>query len=472
MTFRTVAVSARARILAWYVVLLALALAISVITVRQVLIDHINHRIDAELHESAAELGSLALSHPADEKTTSLADLLRAGVRSGVPEQNATLIGLMDGRPFARAPQPVPVRLDLIPNLVTRWAAARHTQFGVVETSAGQVRYAAVPVPGYPGRGVLISAIFSSRDLAEANDVTRVLVESMAIALLLASILAWFAAGRVLAPVRNVTELARSITESDLTARIPVRGNDEISELARTFNRMLDRLDEAFTAQRAFIDDAGHELRTPITIIRGHLELMGEDPIERAEAMGIVTDELDRMSRQVDDLLTLAKATQPAFLHLDTADIANLTDEVFIKAQALGPRRWELDGHARGRAVMDRQRITQALVQLATNAVQHTQTDDRISVGSATANGDVRFWVSDSGEGIDHADQARIFERFSRANGRPGGSGAGLGLAIVHSIAAAHHGSVDVSSAPGRGSTFTLTIPMDQPLSDEPGDQR
>jgi signal transduction histidine kinase len=282
--------------------------------------------------------------------------------------------------------------------------------------------------------------------------------------LLAASFLAWVAAGRILAPVRTVTNLARSITESDLTARLPVRGNDELSELARTFNHMLDRLDQAFATQRAFIDDAGHELRTPITIIRGHLELLGQDPDERAEAMAIVEDELDRMTRQVDDLLTLANAAQPAFLHPDICDVEALTREVYAKAQALGPRRWELDGVGHGRAVLDRQRMTQALVQLATNAVQHTQPRDRIAVSSAITDGHVQFRVSDTGEGIAIADQAGIFDRFTRAGSRrPQGSGAGLGLAIVRSIAVAHHGRVEVASSAGHGATFTITIPIDEP---------
>ena len=461
--------SARVRILGWYVVLLAAALAISVVTVRQVMVSRINARIDTELRESAAGLSVLARSTvrpDSEEPVTTVAQVVSLGARSGVPEQNATLIGLVDGRVHARSPQPVPVRLDLISSLVRRWSASRSVQFGSVETAAGQVRYVTVPVSlaGQASHGVLVSAVFVNRDLAEAGDVTRLLAETMLIALLLASCLAWVAAGRILAPVRTVTALARSITESDLTARLPVHGNDELSELARTFNHMLDRLDQAFATQRAFIDDAGHELRTPITIIRGHLELLSEDPDERAEAMMIVQDELDRMSRQVDDLLTLAKASQPAFLHLGTCDVEALTREVYAKVQSLGTRNWDLGPVGQGRAVLDRQRMTQALVQLATNAVQHTRPEDRITIGSAVKGGDATFWVADTGEGISEADQAHIFERFTRAGDRrPVGSGAGLGLAIVRGIAVAHHGRVDVSSSPGHGAQFTITVPVDEP---------
>ena len=131
--------------------------------------------------------------------------------------------------------------------------------------------------------------------------------------LLLASLLAWVVAGRVLAPLRVLRDTARSIGESDLTRRIPVEGDDELAGLARTFNEMLDRLEAAFASQKAFISDAGHELRTPITIIRGHLDVMGDDPEERRETLELVSDELDRMGRLVNDLLLLAKR-QPAGL--------------------------------------------------------------------------------------------------------------------------------------------------------------
>jgi len=466
--------SARARILGWYVVLLAAALVVCVVTVRQVLVNHINARIDAELRESATGLSVLSRSTvwpDTEEPLTTVAQVVSLGARSGVPEQNATLIGLVDGTVRALSRQPVPVRLDLISSLVRQWSATRSVEFGSVETSAGQVRYVTVPValPGQTSHGVLVSAVFVSRDLAEAGDVTRILVETMAIALLFASCLAWVAAGRILAPVRTVTAAARSITESDLTTRLPVHGNDELSELARTFNAMLDRLDQAFATQRAFIDDAGHELRTPITIIRGHLELLGEDPDERAEAMAIVQDELDRMSREVDDLLTLAKASQPTFLHLDICDVEALTREVYAKSQSLGVRGWDLGAVGQGRAVLDRQRMTQALVQLATNAVQNTGPDDRISIGSTVKGGVATFWVADSGMGISQADQERIFERFTRAGDRRRlGSGAGLGLAIVRGIAVAHHGHVDVSSSEGHGARFTITVPVDEPTGTKP----
>ena len=145
---------------------------------------------------------------------------------------------------------------------------------------------------------------------------------------------------------------------------------------------MLDRLEEAFASQKAFISDAGHELRTPITIIRGHLDVMGDDPEERRETLELVGDELDRMGRLVNDLLLLAKASRPDFLQPETIDLDDLTRELFAKASALAParlatrRRW-----ARGRIVADRQRLTQAMMNLSQNAVTHTARGRRDRAG-------------------------------------------------------------------------------------------
>jgi len=254
------------------------------------------------------------------------------------------------------------------------------------------------------------------------------------------------------------------ISESDLTRRIPVQGIDEISELTITFNEMLDRLQAAFASQRDFINDAGHELRTPITIIRGHLELLGDDPQERRETVELVTDELDRMSRFVDDLLLLAKAEPPNFLILETVDIDLLTEELYAKARALADRDWRLENKGAGRIVADRHRLTQAMMSLAQNATQHTTDQDVITLGSTLTNGNACFWVRDTGEGIAFADRQRLFERFARGSrSRRRSEGAGLGLSIVQAIAVAHGGRVELFSRPGKGSTFTIVIPLDPP---------
>jgi signal transduction histidine kinase len=241
-----------------------------------------------------------------------------------------------------------------------------------------------------------------------------------------------------------------------------VRGRGEIAQLTSTFNEMLDRLEAAFVTQRRFIDDAGHELRTPITIIRGHLELIGDDSEEREEVRRLVLDELDRMSRMVEDLLLLSRAGQPNFLDPHPIDVGEFTEEIAAKSRALSrKRRWQMAESAPVVLVADRQRLTQALMNLADNAVTHSNADSTITLGSRAAEDTVYFWVKDDGPGIGLTDQQRIFERFARGrSGRRPTEGAGLGLAIVKAIVEAHGGKVNVTSAPGEGSTFTLALPI------------
>ena len=263
--------------------------------------------------------------------------------------------------------------------------------------------------------------------------------------------------------------MSRTITGTDLTQRIPVRGRDEVARLATTFNEMLDRLERGFEAQRSFLDDAGHELKTPLTILRGHLELLEHDPKDRQATLALVMDELDRMGRIVDDLLLLAKREQPDFLRLETVDVGSLTDDLHANIATLAPREWVLERRGKGVIVADRQRLTQALVQLAVNASRHAPGTEPIRIGSAVENGEARFWVADRGPGIPSEDRERIFARFTRGPMGERAAGAGLGLPIVRSIAEAHHGRVELESEPGAGATFTLVVPVDQPR--HPGEE-
>jgi two-component system OmpR family sensor kinase len=340
---------------------------------------------------------------------------------------------------------------------------------GEVELEDGtRLRYVVVPVETGGRRvGAFAVAIDLTGELDEVNEALRIAAGVNVGVLLLASLLAWVIAGRVLAPLRLLGDTARSISESDLTRRIPVEGDDELAGLARTFNEMLDRLEEAFASQNAFISDAGHELRTPITIIRGHLDVMGDDPQDRRETLELVADELDRMGRLVNDLLLLARAGRPDFLQPETIDLEDLTRELFTKASALAARDWRLAGVGSGRIVADRQRLTQALMNLSQNAVAHTGDGDAVELGSELRDGHACIWVRDTGPGVPETERARIFERFVRLE--PGRSeGAGLGLAITRAVAEAHGGRVDLDSRPGAGARFSVIIPTEPPREASP----
>jgi two-component system OmpR family sensor kinase len=465
---RTVLWGIRGRILFWYVAVLAAAIIAAVLVNRQVLIAGIDTRIDEALVQESEELRRLARGRDptTGERFGNRVDrIFEVFLQRNLPTRNETFVTFVRGRPFERSFGEPIYRLDLDPRLVDRWGAVSRTERGEVSTPAGTVEYLAVPVKaGGDTRGVFVAAIFRDLELADISPAIWGAAGVGLATLLVGSLLAWRVAEGVLRPVRVVTETAEAISTSELTRRIDIRGRDEISRLAATFNEMLDRLEEAFRVQRQFVDDAGHELRTPITIIRGHLEVADADPTERLKTTALVMDELDRMSRIVNDLLLLAKAKQPDFLDLETVDLRMLTEDLHAKATALGPREWRLEDVGRGVIVADRQRLTQAIMQLAQNATEHTAPGAEIALGSAVADGRATLWVRDSGPGIPPEDQDRIFHRFARTGGgRRGSAGAGLGLAIVRAIAEAHHGAVELSSRSGVGATFTVVIPVDQP---------
>jgi signal transduction histidine kinase len=458
--------SIRSRLLASFVAVLALAAIGSVIVVRGILLQRLDERINRELVQEAKELRRLANGNDPDTgepfggRVKRIFDVF---LERNIPSRNEALLTFVDGSLYARSRQVVPYQLDQDP-IAARWANLKKSDRGRVDTPEGAVEYIAVPLRrDGTSRGVFVAAIFRDLERAETDPAIVGAAVVGAVTLVIGSLLAWRMATKVLTPVKKVRDTALSISETDLRGRIDVEGEDEIAQLAATFNEMLDRLEDAFAAQRRFIDDAGHELRTPITIVRGQLEVMGDDPEDRRRTLHVVMDELDRMSRFVTDLLLLARAERPDFLNLETVDVSTLTEELRNKAHGLATRRWEVDQVGVGRIVADRQRLTQAIMQLAENATQFTEDGDSITLGSQVSNGEARFWVTDSGPGLSPEDQEYIFDRFRRGRGARRTEGAGLGLSIVKAIASAHHGRVELRSRPGEGATFTVVIPVDQP---------
>ena len=463
---RRLLAGARTRVLLAFVVLLALSTLASTLALRQILLARAGERVDQALVQEVDEFRKLVRDgrnpQTGEPFGTDVQALFDVFLSRNVPSDSEAIFTFADGRPY-RSTDGIPDQRLL--DRVMELGRSGRTLRGEVESEDGPIRYLAVPVRiGDRQRGEFVVAIDLGEERREVGEAVQVAAAVSVAVLLIASALAWVIAGRVLAPLRTLRTTAQAITETDLTRRLDVHGDDEIAELGRTFNAMLDRLEGAFASQRAFVSDAGHELRTPITIVRGHLELLGDDPAEREETIALVTDELDRMARFVDDLLLLAKAEQPDFLRPGPLDLDVLTDETYAKATALADRDWRLAGSGAGRLIADRQRLTQAIVQLAQNAVQHTGPGDRIALGSAMDGGEARLWVADSGPGVAPGEEERIFERFHRAaDGGRRSDGAGLGLAIVRAIAEAHGGRVALDSRQGHGATFSLIIPAEPP---------
>jgi signal transduction histidine kinase len=183
------------------------------------------------------------------------------------------------------------------------------------------------------------------------------------------------------------------------------------------------------------------------------------DAQDVADTRALVMDELDRMSRLVDDMVLLAASEQPDFVRPREVELGALVDEVLDKARPLADRRWTLDARSEVVVSADPQRLTQALVQLVSNAVRHTAPGGTIGLGSRSDGRQVRIWVRDSGPGVPVEDRERIFDRFRRGRAARG-EGSGLGLSIVRAIAEAHAGTVAVESEPGGGARFVLTLPQ------------
>ena len=465
---RRVLGGARTRILAAFVVLMAFSTVVSMIGIYEVLAVRAGDRLDASLNQEIEEFRVLSRGiDPTDGRPfgNDLGGIFALYRVRNVPGDGEVIVMFVNGRPLQPLTKARGGQLNLAAQM-PRWARLERASRGEFETPTETVRYVAVPVrpSGSGPRGVFVVAASLSAERDDVNEAVRLAALVLLSVLLIASALAWVVAGRVLAPLRTLDETARSISETDLTRRIPVSGNDEIAELGTTFNAMVDRLERAFASQRAFVSDASHELRTPITIVRGHLELLGGDPEERRETIALVTDELDRMSRFVDDLLLLAKAERNDFLRIGEVELGALTDELLDKAIGLGRREWALE--ARGEALLrgDRQRLTQAVMGLAQNAVQHTGDGDAVWIGTGVDGQFASLWVRDSGPGVAAEDQARVFERFARASAsRRRSEGAGLGLAIVRAIAEAHGGRAELASQTGAGSTFTVIVPLEGP---------
>lgn len=475
-------VSARVRILLWLLLVMAVALAAVATATRSILLRDVDHRISGLLTQESGEFANFVEQGRDPETNRGFTDprsLLNVFLQRQYADPDEELLGLTPSRAHAPGAAPYVIRQNRdIPartalhedrdSLVRIFEATDSS--GTLHRPQGEIRWAKVPItlkgdaaaasPTPPATFVV--AFHADAERAVADEAFRTLLAISGLALLMTTGIGWAVAGRILAPVRLVRTTAAQLTEQDLTRRIPVQGRDDIAALAATFNAMLDRLERAFAAQRHFVDDAGHELRTPITIVRGHLELMGDDPAEREETVRLVTEELDRMSRIVEDLLLLAKAERPDFVTPDPVQLGELTADVFVKARALGEREWVLDGVADLEVELDAQRITQAMVQLAQNAVQHTAPGQRIRIGSRVVRpGRIELYVADSGSGVRAEDAELIFERFRRGTTRRGArtSGAGLGLAIVRAIAQGHRGEVELRPTEGGGATFALDLP-------------
>jgi signal transduction histidine kinase len=469
--------------------LTALAMAGAGITVYTLESDRIDAGVAHQIDQEIAELREFQGNDPVDPQTLRpIRDpnvLLRVFLTRNVPDDDEMLIWYAGDRLRGTSD---PGRAERAGDLATRnrygdeflalpaYQQAVSAMLGsggtteLDDTPYGEVWVTSVPVQREGSErveGTLVIVNFLLDEHVELNSTLRTYTIVSVLALGLVLLIAAWQSGRLLAPLRTLQQTTTEITETDLARRLPERGNDDITALTRTFNDMLSRLELAFVGQRQFLDDAGHELKTPLTILQGHLELMDvDDPREVAETRQLLLDEIDRMSRLVGDLILLAKSDRPDFLTTAPVSLERMTHTLLSKARGLADRAWVLDASGEAVVTLDEQRVTQAVLQLADNAVKHTDDGDEVAIGSAADERGVRIWVRDTGPGVPASDRQHVFERFGRSVVRPGDEGFGLGLSIVRAIAEAHRGGVAIEDpADGRGAVFVITLPGERESS-------
>jgi len=301
------------------------------------------------------------------------------------------------------------------------------------------------------------------------------LVAGGLLSLLAAGAASWLVAGRALRPLDAMASTAEDIGRTqDLSRRLPENApDDEVGRLQKSFNQMLRQLEDAYhrlqaalVAQRRFVADASHELRTPLTTIRGNVGLLlKRDDIaadDRVAALNDIAGESERMSRMVQDLLTLARADAGYHLDKTAVDLLPIVQEVSRQAQILKPsRRIELLDGTPAPMQANSDAIKQLLWILVDNAFKHTREDGRIELRLENGNRAVRLAVADDGPGIPSDDLERIFERFYQSDAARSGEGTGLGLAIARWIAQEHGGRVFAANTPRGGAAFTVEFPVD-----------
>ncbi len=391
---------------------------------------------------------------------------------------------------------PVPWDLKAARTALQQYNAASITPTGIYSTITYQGQHVRIYTLANEGAdGVhIIQTARSEQDIEQSlADLRMLLLQGSVLVLVFALIGGWFITWGVLSAVRRMTKTAQHISTShNFSQRVPDRtwlGRDELAILATTFNEMLSHLEEVYQQQQRFVADASHELRAPITSIRCNLDLLAKAPdLPQEEAQAALEDaqaEANRMGRLVNDLLMLTRSDaalqdektvyngyRKIFHQQQQVDLDSLLLEVFRQYQPLSEQQSETMKRQGPRLLLqhitpvkvraDADELKQVLVALVDNALKYTSCEGSVSLSLTTESFEAIVKVSDTGVGIAAEDLPHIFERFYRADrvrSRDRG-GSGLGLAIVQNIVQQYHGSIKVESTPGKGSSFTVKLPV------------
>lgn len=459
-------VSVRTRIIAVITLVAALglvAVGVSVYTVeRQRIMESVDQRLAANL-ESARFI--VVEGAEGEASWASSTDALRAVVQRMSPDDNTGAVGLIAGEIAILPGIALDVDLRSDPAFarhVTAQSAAGEPVIGTFAENDVVWRYLAAPIAidgsPEPTEVLFVLAYDLAAELSEFDIAGQIFIIASLIVLVVIAATGTVVATRLLRPLRQMRQTAERVSAHSLSERLPIEGRDDVSLLAATMNGMLDRLDSALESQRSLLSDVGHELKTPITIVRGYVEVMDPDsPDDVRETQSLAVDELERMGTLVQDLAAAAALHGPAPVRLRPVDTADLMRQIIRKAEGIQGATVMPGPIADVVVPLDSARITQAVLQLAQNGVTHG--GGRLVIGSTAAADRLEIWVRDYGPGVPDAAKNRVFDRFHRTASAEGHTGSGLGLAIVQVIARAHGGSARVLDAGGGGAVFVISVP-------------
>ncbi|MEO7189584.1 MAG: heavy metal sensor histidine kinase [Vicinamibacterales bacterium] len=373
-----------------------------------------------------------------------------------------------DGRLLVQSAALEPLGLQYTPNEVHGFRD--HPRVSDVETDRGRIRFSNSLISASPGESYLLQVGVSLDPVDSAlRRFLRLLLWSVPASVLIVLLTGRWMAGRALAPLATLAAKTRAITVADLGQRLPVRGaNDELDAVAEAFNDTLSRLERSVAEMKQWSAAIAHELRTPLAALRGETELAlmhARTAAEYQRTLISQLEEFDTLTRLINQLLTLARAEAGEIpLATDTVDLAALVQTIVDQMEPLA--------HAREVALRcgdiepalvkgDEGWLERLILNLLDNAIKFTEPGGRIDVRLVQQPDVARLELRDTGIGIDRDALPHIFERFYRADPArsPQAEGVGLGLSLAKWIVDAHHGTIDVTSEPGRGSTFAIVLP-------------
>jgi two-component system, OmpR family, sensor kinase len=350
-----------------------------------------------------------------------------------------------------------------------------------VSSPAGNLRVMSIPIETArrPVGTLLVAQPLTLIEAAQQR-LVNILLALGVLFVPLSALAAWFITRQALRPLIEMSAMATRITKADdLNLRIAVDGHpdDEVGQLMQAFNQTMERLENLFNAQNRFITDVSHDLRTPLTVIKGNVGLMKRLGCGDDESLDSISAEVDRLTRLVGDLLLLAQAeTGHLPLNIQVVELDTVFLEVFGQMKMLAGQRinLQIEDMDQVRVKGDPDRLKQVIVNLVANAIQHTPSSGDVTIKLGKTDGMGLFQVQDTGPGIPKEDLPFIFERFYRGEKsrvREKSSGFGLGLSIVRWIVNNHQGKIEVESEPDQGTTFRVYLPLwDDPNQWEPTD--